>query len=244
MTAYQKTLGRGAAAFAFVISSLACGAAGIGPQSESAWQTERRRMVDEQLRARDIRSARVLDAMLAVPRHLFVPEAAARRRLQRLSAAHRPRPDHLPAIHRRVHDPGAGRSRPSIACSRSEPDPDIRRRCSASSRRTCTRSRSCPPLAERARETLSASAIATSRCARATAIWDGPSTRRYDRIMVTAAPEEVPPALVEQLKIGGLDGDSGGTADAGTADPASHRYRDGDAATLPVRFVPMTGKPK
>ena len=32
-------------------------------------------MVDEQLRARDIRSSRVLDAMLNVPRHLFVPAA-------------------------------------------------------------------------------------------------------------------------------------------------------------------------
>ena len=31
-------------------------------------------MIDSQLRARDIRTARVLDAMLMVPRHLFVPE--------------------------------------------------------------------------------------------------------------------------------------------------------------------------
>ena len=32
-------------------------------------------MVEEQLRPRGIRSARVLDAMRSVPRHLFVPEA-------------------------------------------------------------------------------------------------------------------------------------------------------------------------
>ena len=31
-------------------------------------------MVDEQMRARDIRDPRVLDAMRRVPRHLFVPE--------------------------------------------------------------------------------------------------------------------------------------------------------------------------
>src|SRR5688572_12222977 len=36
---------------------------------------ERQRMVDEQLRGRGIRSPRVLDAMLDVPRHLFVPLA-------------------------------------------------------------------------------------------------------------------------------------------------------------------------
>ncbi len=37
-------------------------------------QLERRWMVDEQLRARDIRDPRVLDAMARVPRELFVPE--------------------------------------------------------------------------------------------------------------------------------------------------------------------------
>ncbi|MBQ7248794.1 MAG: protein-L-isoaspartate O-methyltransferase, partial [Deltaproteobacteria bacterium] len=36
---------------------------------------ERRRMVEEQLRARGIGDERVLEAMLAVPRHMFVEEA-------------------------------------------------------------------------------------------------------------------------------------------------------------------------
>jgi len=58
-----------------VISGLACGVSGIEAQRGARdWEAERRRMVDQQLRARDIRSARVLDAMLTVPRHLFVPE--------------------------------------------------------------------------------------------------------------------------------------------------------------------------
>ena len=39
-------------------------------------ESERRRMVDEQLRARDIHDARVLDAMLHVARHVFIPESA------------------------------------------------------------------------------------------------------------------------------------------------------------------------
>lgn len=37
----------------------------------------RRRMVEEQVRARGVKDARVIDAMLRVPRHLFVPEALA-----------------------------------------------------------------------------------------------------------------------------------------------------------------------
>lgn len=39
----------------------------------AAFQSARRDMVDRQLRKRDIRSPRVLDAMSSVPRHLFVP---------------------------------------------------------------------------------------------------------------------------------------------------------------------------
>lgn len=37
----------------------------------------RRRMVDEQIRGRGIKDPRVIDAMLRVPRHRFVPEALA-----------------------------------------------------------------------------------------------------------------------------------------------------------------------
>jgi len=58
-----------------LVASIACGAGGTNPQFDPRnWGAERRRMIDSQLRARDIRSARVLDAMLAVPRHVFVPE--------------------------------------------------------------------------------------------------------------------------------------------------------------------------
>ena len=43
--------------------------------AESAsYDEQRREMVEQQLRARGIRDARVLEAMLQVPRHEFVPE--------------------------------------------------------------------------------------------------------------------------------------------------------------------------
>ena len=52
-----------------------CVQAGVGLQrGASDFEAERRRMVSQQLEARDIRAARVLDAMRKVPRHLFVPE--------------------------------------------------------------------------------------------------------------------------------------------------------------------------
>ena len=40
---------------------------------EDRYTFERQRMVDEQIRARDIRDPRILQAMATVPRHLFVP---------------------------------------------------------------------------------------------------------------------------------------------------------------------------
>jgi protein-L-isoaspartate(D-aspartate) O-methyltransferase len=58
-----------------VVAGLACFASGYDLQRGTRdWDAERRRMVNDQLRRRDINNARVLDAMLRVPRHLFVPE--------------------------------------------------------------------------------------------------------------------------------------------------------------------------
>src|SRR5436189_1791016 len=63
-------------AAALLIACLSCGASGNGPQRGPGrdWDAERSRMVEEQLKRRDIHDARVLDAILKVPRHLFVPE--------------------------------------------------------------------------------------------------------------------------------------------------------------------------
>src|SRR5688572_12732631 len=63
----------GAAAIALTL----CGATSTGqqpPVADRDWIAERGRMVAEQLRDRDNRSPRVLDAMRTVPRHRFVPE--------------------------------------------------------------------------------------------------------------------------------------------------------------------------
>ncbi len=49
--------------------------ADLTPAADAPRRAERLRMVEEQLVARGIRDARVLAAMRAVPRHVFVPEA-------------------------------------------------------------------------------------------------------------------------------------------------------------------------
>ena len=61
---------------ALFIAILAAESATCDVQSDLRdWQRERVRMVNEQLKARDIRDERVLSAMLSVPRHLFIPES-------------------------------------------------------------------------------------------------------------------------------------------------------------------------
>src|SRR5262245_47239978 len=56
-------------------SALSCAEAA---QDEAALQRSRERMVTDQIRARDVRDPKVLAAMTAVPRHLFVPPELAR----------------------------------------------------------------------------------------------------------------------------------------------------------------------
>src|SRR5688572_1359249 len=59
---------------ATLILATACGSGFAQPPATGNWDGERARMVDDQLRGRDITDQRVLDAMRKVPRHLFVPE--------------------------------------------------------------------------------------------------------------------------------------------------------------------------
>jgi protein-L-isoaspartate(D-aspartate) O-methyltransferase len=74
-----------------ILAWLACAAAAGGcgergtaqgipaaPAAQASREAERDGMVRDQLQARGIRDARVLDAMRRVPRHRFVPEALAR----------------------------------------------------------------------------------------------------------------------------------------------------------------------
>ena len=100
------------------------------------------------------------------------------------------------------------------------------------------------PLAQRARETLSSLGYRNVHVRTGNGYLGWPEHAPYDRIIVTAAPDEVPPALVRQLKIGGL-----------MAIPVGAAYQElrilrrtasgtETLRTLPVRFVPMTGKPK
>jgi protein-L-isoaspartate(D-aspartate) O-methyltransferase len=205
------------------------------------WQSERARMIDEQLKARDIRDERVLSAMATVPRHLFIPESAR-------GGAYGDFP--VPIGH------GQTISQPYIVAFMTQAlDVDPTHRVleigTGSGYQAAVLSvlakevftiEIIGPLAERARTTLTDLGYRNVEVRTGNGYQGWPEHAPYDRIIVTAAPDDVPPALVQQLKIGGLMAIPVGVVDQELR--ILRRVPTGmeTITTLPVRFVPMTGK--
>ena len=198
----------------------------------------RTRMVAEQIRARGVRDARVLDAMTRVPREQFVPSSVR-------SEAY---DDHPLSI-------GHGQtiSQPYIVGYMSEalqlsPAHRVLEIGTGCGYQTAVLAELAgevfsvellPALADRARDTLAALGY-TNVHIRAGDGYDGwPEHAPYDRILVAAAPEAVPPALTAQLVDGGILVIPIGTAYQELRVLQKHGPALETLATLPVRFVPM-----
>jgi protein-L-isoaspartate(D-aspartate) O-methyltransferase len=69
-----------------------------------------------------------------------------------------------------------------------------------------------------------------------------PEHAPFDRIIVTAAPEEVPEPLLDQLKEGGLLIAPIGRQNQELVVFEKEKSKIKRRSTIPVRFVPMTGK--
>jgi protein-L-isoaspartate(D-aspartate) O-methyltransferase len=229
---------------ALVLAALCLVAAGaVGLQRASAQlDAERLRMVNQQLRARDIRDARVLDAMSKVPRHLFVPESVR-------SLAYRDSPLAI----------GYGQtiSQPYIVAFMTQAlavqsTHNVLEIGTGSGYQAAVLAQLAnkvhtieivEPLALRARATLAELGYRNVEVRVGNGYLGWPERAPFDRIMVTAAPAEVPPALVQQLKIGGLM-----AIPVGAVEQQLYVLRRTPTGmetleTLPVRFVPMTGRP-
>ena len=230
--------------YAIFFAVAGCDIAESEAQRDSfTWNDERKRMVQEQLIARDIRDARVLEAMLKVPRHLFVPET------QR-SYAYVDSP--LPIGH------GQTISQPYIVAYMTQalevqPGHRVLEIGTGSAYQAAVLAELAQqvytieivaPLAQRARETLNNLGYRNVQVRAGNGYLGWPEQAPYDRIMVTAAPEDVPPALIAQLKIGGLMAIPVGTGVQELRILRRHARGMETVRTLPVRFVPMTGKPR
>jgi protein-L-isoaspartate(D-aspartate) O-methyltransferase len=214
------------------------------PPQTDAFARARLAMVADQIASRGVRDARVLEAMRAVPRHEFVPPAAR-------GDAYVDSP--LPIGH------GQTISQPYIVAlmtelARPAPGDRVLEVGTGSGYQAAVLSR----LVDRVFsveliEPLAASAAALLRrlgCANVTVrAGDGylgwPDEAPFDIIMVTAAPEAVPPALVAQLERGGRL-----IVPVGPVwDVQDLQVVEKDAAgkvttrsVIPVRFVPLVKK--
>ncbi len=213
-------------------------------QAEStsdSYRAARERMVREQIEARGVRDPRVLAVMRKIPRHLFVPEA-----MQPYAYADQP----LPIGHSQTI------SQPYIVAYMTEalelrPKDRVLEIGTGSGYQAAV-------LAELAAEVYSIEIVeplgkeAAARLGQLgyanikLRIGDGyrgwPEAAPFDAIMVTAAPDHIPPALVNQLAGGGRL-----IAPVGRFFQELIRVRRTPAGVkqeelIPVRFVPMVGE--
>jgi protein-L-isoaspartate(D-aspartate) O-methyltransferase len=230
------------AAFAMVLPLVAAGhcPAGSDPAADTP-EGRRARMVERQIRGRDVKDERVLAAMRRVPRHLFVPDA------ERVNAYDdRPLPigyDQTisqpyivgymteaiqPAPADRVLEIGTGSGYQAAVL--------------AELVREVYTIEIVEPLADRARATLEQLGYKNVRVRHGNGYLGWPDAAPFDKIIVTAAPDQLPPALVAQLAVGGVM-----IAPVGTGYQTLTIVRKTARGivterTLEVRFVPMVGK--
>jgi protein-L-isoaspartate(D-aspartate) O-methyltransferase len=206
------------------------------------YKSERDRMVDEQIRARGIDDSAVLRAMRKVPRHKFVPE-----QLRRLAYADRPLPIGLeqtisqPAIvaymteaadvskKKKVLEIGTGSGYQAAVL--------------AELAREVYTIEIIPELAEGARRVLGELGYGNVSVRTGNGYLGWPEQAPFDAIVVTAAPDEIPQALVDQLAVGGRMVIPVGTTNQEIVIVEKNRKGVTKRRTIPVRFVPMTGKP-
>jgi protein-L-isoaspartate(D-aspartate) O-methyltransferase len=96
-----------------------------------------------------------------------------------------------------------------------------------------------PELAERARQTLADAGYRNVTVRAGNGYLGWPDRAPFARIIVTAAPPEIPPALLEQLAVGGIMVVPVGEARQDLLIVTKTPQGVVQKRTLPVRFVPM-----
>jgi protein-L-isoaspartate(D-aspartate) O-methyltransferase len=211
-------------------------------QAEEKFKQRRLRMVEDQIKARDIKDKTVIEAMLKVPRHRFVPAS-------QVDFAYEDRP--LPIGY------GQTISQPYIVAYMTEAA-DISSQEKVLEIGTGSGYQAAilgeiakevytieiiPELSEQADKILSELGYKNIRVKTGNGYLGWPEHAPFDGIIVTAAPDEVPKALVEQLALNGRM-----VIPVGTGEQTMMiitKTKDGvvERKTIPVRFVPMTNKP-
>lgn len=204
----------------------------------AAYAEDRARMVDHQLRARGIRDPQVLAAMRRVPRHLFVPNA-----YQHLAYADHPLPI---GFDQTISQPYiVGYMTEAAAVS---PDDKVLEIGTGSGYQAAVLAELVrevytveiiPELAERARNVLRELGHDNVHVRTGDGYAGWSEHAPFDAIVVTAAPDHVPPALVQQLAQDGRMIIPVGRGDQEIRVITKTATGVIEQRTLPVRFVPL-----
>jgi protein-L-isoaspartate(D-aspartate) O-methyltransferase len=206
------------------------------------FEAERLDMVARQIRDRGIRSARVLDAMETVPRHLFVPAewirgAYADEPLPIGGGQTISQPFMVAAMadalslegYERVLEVGCGSGYQAAVLSRLA--------------REVIAVETQPVLVASARERLARMDYANVIVERGDGSEGWPASAPYDAILVTAAAPEVPQPLIDQLAEGGrLVIPVGGSKHQELMRIVKREGRTTERSLYSCRFVPLLGR--
>jgi protein-L-isoaspartate(D-aspartate) O-methyltransferase len=211
--------------------------------STDAFREKRRQMVEQQISSRGIADKAVLQSMSKVERHRFVPAS-------QWDSAYNDYP--LPI--------GEGQtiSQPYIVAYMTEavelsPSEKVLEIGTGSGYQAAILGEIArevytieivPPLAERAKATLSQLGYKNVFVKTGNGYLGWPEHAPFDAIVVTAAPDEVPQALVDQLAVNGKMVIPVGTFNQQMMIITKTSKGVVERKTIPVRFVPMTGKPQ
>jgi protein-L-isoaspartate(D-aspartate) O-methyltransferase len=231
----------------FLLTLLACAPQSASEESavqnvsEDNFARQRRRLV-EQLKAEGIKSQGVLDALLKVPRHKFVPSSS-----RHFSYENRPLPIGQSQTISQPFIVGYMTEAAEIA-----PGEKVLEIGTGSGYQAAVLAELAkqvytieiiPELAEGARTVLRELGYKNVEVRTGNGYAGWPEHAPFDAIVVTAAPDEVPKALVEQLAVRGKMVVPVGSGFQQMV--IINRTESGvvERRTIPVAFVPMTGKP-
>jgi len=214
--------------------------------AEEKFRGQREAMVREQLMERDVRDERVLQAMREVPRHRFVPPA-----WQNQAYADRPLPigedqtisqPYIVGLMTQLAAP-----QPEVVVLEIGTGSGYQAAVLARLARRVYSIEILPRLGEEAARRLQELGYENVEVKIGDGYLGWPEKAPFDAIVVTAAPPEIPPALVAQLKRGGRMVLPVGQTDQNQQLLLLEKSKTSDEVTgrnvIPVRFVPMVEQP-
>ena len=214
---------------------------GSAPQSEETFAAQRRKLV-EVLKSQGLKSSGVLDALRKVPRHKFVPASQRHRSYENRA---------LPLAHEQtISQPYiVGYMTEAADISRGDKVLEIgtgsgyQAAVLAELAKEVYSIEIVPPLAEGARTLLGELGYKNVQVKTGNGYLGWPEHAPFDAIIVTAAPDEVPQALVDQLAVGGTMVVPVGSEYQQMVIITRSKSGVVERRTIPVAFVPMVGKP-